>query len=172
MRTRLREAADIEEVEIEDWSGPEERVDEVEGTADAWEESAGILDVETALEDGFGEVADDAEGNRAAAVVPGVELDGVAALLALPEPPAQAAAWFARTDLPGAEEHAWEKIAELLIDVAAYVAPEIPEDPRGPRDPRSADAWAEAVADDYAADPRSARVPTVLAEADERRRRR
>ncbi len=64
MRTRLREAADIEEVEIEDWAGPEERVDEVEGTADAWEEGSGVLDGETALEDGFGEIADDADGGE------------------------------------------------------------------------------------------------------------
>jgi hypothetical protein len=47
--------------------------------------------------------------------------DGLTAFLSLPSPPAEAAAWFAQSDLPGAEEHAWSKIAELLLDVAAMV---------------------------------------------------
>jgi hypothetical protein len=109
--------------------------------------------------------------------------DGLTAFLSLPSPPAEAAAWFAQSDLPGAEEHAWSKIAELLLDVAAMVGADgdlrhdgrpaaVGPSPRTPRDTRSADAWAAATADVYQADQRSARIPARLDEHGERRRRR
>jgi hypothetical protein len=102
-------------------------------------------------------------------------VDGVTALLSLPAPPSQAAAWFARSDVPGAEPYAWDKVAELLLDVVSYVAPEDPELERhGPRargpDRRSADVWAAEVAADFAADPRSSKIPPRLAVGDRRRR--
>ncbi len=109
-------------------------------------------------------------------------LDGLTAFLALPEPPSSSAAWFARSDLPGAEPYAWEKMAELLLDVAAMVGEE--EDAARPGLPAalgaqagsatktSADEWAAAVATRYGAHERSATVPTRLAVSGERRRRR
>ena len=110
-------------------------------------------------------------------------IDGLTAFLSLPAPPSEAAAWFAPSDLPGAEEHAWSKIAELLLDVAAMVGADADgqhggrpaaagRSPQAPRDTRSADRWAADIAADYQADVRSARIPQRLAEGGERRRRR
>jgi hypothetical protein len=110
-------------------------------------------------------------------------IDGLTAFLSLPAPPSQAAAWFAASDLPGAEEHAWSKIAELLLDVAGMVGADADKanqgrpaaaghSPRTPRDTRSADRWAADVAGDYQTDQRSARIAQRLAEGLERRRRR
>ncbi len=110
-------------------------------------------------------------------------IDGLTAFLSLPAPPSEAAAWFASSDLPGAEDHAWSKIAELLIDVASMVGEDAEgqhegrpaaagRSPRAPRDTRSADRWAADVAAEYLADTRSARIPQRLAEGGERRRRR
>jgi hypothetical protein len=97
-------------------------------------------------------------------------VDGLTAFLALPEPPAQAAAWFARSDVPGAEPFAWDKIAELLLDVAAFAAPLDPERTPARRDSRSADVWAAELAADFAADPRSSKIPPRLATGERRRR--
>ncbi|MBM4281220.1 MAG: hypothetical protein FJ137_10850, partial [Deltaproteobacteria bacterium] len=51
-------------------------------------------------------------------------VEGLTAFLSLPSPPAEAAAWFAASDVPGAEPQAWTKLAELLLDVAAQVGAE------------------------------------------------
>jgi hypothetical protein len=100
-------------------------------------------------------------------------IEGLTTFLALPQPPSQAAAWFVTaSDMPGAEPFAWDKIAELLLDVVSFVGTHTDDDPRAPRDTRSADAWAAAVADAYAGDQRSVKVAPVLAEGRERRRRR
>jgi hypothetical protein len=110
-------------------------------------------------------------------------IDGLTAFLSLPAPPSQAAAWFAPSDLPGAEEHAWSKIAELLLDVTSMVGADAEDQnegrpaaagraPRAPRDTRSVDRWAADVAAGYQADARSARIAQRLAEGGERRRRR
>jgi hypothetical protein len=113
-------------------------------------------------------------------------VEGITAFLSLPTPPSSVAAWFAPSDLPGAAEHAWAKIAELLLDVAAVVGAEA-EQAAGGRPatagpaPRatggaaapvtSTEVWSADVAERYQADPRSARIAQRLADGDSRRRR-
>ncbi len=48
-------------------------------------------------------------------------VDGLAAWLTLPAPPAHAAAWLVAGP-DGADAHAWDKVAELLLDVCSYLA--------------------------------------------------
>ncbi|MFZ9888935.1 MAG: hypothetical protein ACO3JL_15675 [Myxococcota bacterium] len=95
--------------------------------------------------------------------------EGIGAFLALPTPPAAATAWFASLDMPGAEPHSWDKIAELLIDVASFLG-DAPEGV-GAGEPTAARP-ASSFGAEYANSARALRVPQVLAESGERRRRR
>jgi hypothetical protein len=110
-------------------------------------------------------------------------VDGITAFLSLPAPPMSAAAWFAPSDVPGADEYAWTRIAELLLDVSAQTGAHAERanggrpaaagpSPQLPPDTRRAEAWAADVAAAYQADPRSARIAQRLADGNERRRRR
>lgn len=82
----------------------------------------------------------------------------------LDAPPGDVAAWFVPGgDVVGAVPHAWEKMAEVLIDFAGFVG-------------NACEGGAGAVNLDelvasYVADARSARVPPVLAAPGQRRRR-
>lgn len=94
---------------------------------------------------------------------------GIEAFLELPAPPVFATAWFASSDMPSAEAHAWDKIAELLVDVAAFLGTTRGETPTHGT---PAPATRPTVGEEYALAPRSLRVPQILAAGDERRRRR
>ncbi len=88
----------------------------------------------------------------------------------LPEPPAATAAWFIPGgDVPGAVPHAWEKMAEALLDFAGYLGGQV----EGGADPARA-GFVVDVVDGYLADKRSANVPQLLGPAakDGARRRR
>jgi hypothetical protein len=87
--------------------------------------------------------------------------EGLAAFASLDAPPASAAPWL---EPPTGPTHAWEKVAELLLDYAAFLVERIDEQAGPPY-------GAEGLADEYVASPRPQPPPTRLSDGGRRRRR-
>jgi len=98
--------------------------------------------------------------------------EGIATLLALPEPPAEAIAWFEAGDLPGSDDLAWPKMCEVLLELCRFVDADRAAHPARYRGELSNDAWARGVAEAFVADDGSAKIPQRLADSRDRRRRR
>ena len=98
--------------------------------------------------------------------------DGLTALLSLPAPPELAAGWFTAADMPGSDDLAWPKMAEVLLELAAFVGHDVDQHPERYRPELSTDAWTRGVVDAFLADPASARVTPRLTNTSDRRRRR
>lgn len=99
-------------------------------------------------------------------------IDGVEAFLALKAPPAEPAAWFEGGDLAGAEPFAWDKMAEVLLELVAFVGHDVQRHPGRYSTGLAQKTWARGVAEAFAADPSSASVPARLKEEGVDRRRR
>ena len=99
-------------------------------------------------------------------------LDGVVALLSLPEPPTTGATWFETTEMPGSEPGAWPKIAEALLELIAFVGHDVEQHPQRHGPWLSQREWARAIGAAFVASPRSAKIEQRLLVADDRRRRR
>lgn len=83
---------------------------------------------------------------------------GLARFTALKEPPCEAFAWL---QPPTGGTHAWDKVAEILLDYVAFLGRALPPE----------DAAAEEIARAYVAADRPQPPPAVLAEDGARRRR-
>ncbi len=97
--------------------------------------------------------------------------DGLTALLALPEPPAEAIGWFTGGDLPGSDADAWPRIAEVLLELARFTAHDVELHPERHGPTLSADAWARGLAEAFIEDASSAKIPPRLNDGRDRRRR-
>ena len=99
-------------------------------------------------------------------------VDGVEAFLALQVPPAEPAAWFEGGDLAGAEPLAWEKMAEVLLELVRFVGHDVQQHPGRYGAALGVEAWARGVAEAFARDPASASIPARLKDVEGERRRR
>ncbi len=98
-------------------------------------------------------------------------VEGVTRFLTLPLPPSEAIGWFCAGDLPGSDDVAWPKIAELLLELISFVGADVDAHPARYAVADDA-AWARGVAEAFVAHPQSARVQPRLTDAADRRRRR
>jgi len=97
--------------------------------------------------------------------------DGLTALLALPQPPAEGIGWFIGGDLPGSDADAWPRIAEVLLELIRFTGRDIELHPERHRATLSADAWARGLAEAFVDDVSSAKIPPRLHDGGDRRRR-
>lgn len=97
--------------------------------------------------------------------------DGLAALLSLPEPPAEAIGWFIGGDLPGSDADAWPRMAEVLLELVRFTDRDVEHHPARHDPMLSTDAWARGLAEAFVADPTSAKIPPRLHAGGDRRRR-
>lgn len=97
--------------------------------------------------------------------------DGLAALLALPAPPAEGIGWFIGGDLPGSDADAWPRMAEVLLELIRFTGRDVEHDPERHAPTLTADAWARGLADAFVDDATSAKIPPRLHDGGDRRRR-
>lgn len=97
--------------------------------------------------------------------------DGVAAFLRLTSPPEQPAAWFEGSDIAGAEPLAWEKMAEVLLELVRFVGVDVQDHPGRYAAALPSSSWAEGVAAAFVDDACSASIPPRLQDSGDRRRR-
>ncbi len=98
--------------------------------------------------------------------------EGVLALLSLPAPPVTGIGWFEGKDLPGAEDGAWPKIAEAMLELISFIGHDVEAHPERHGPWLNQREWAHVVSEAFVADPRSAKIPQRLLEPGDRRRRR
>ncbi len=101
-------------------------------------------------------------------------VDGLTRFLSLSMPPSDAVGWFCATDLPGSDDVAWPKIAEVILELCAFVGHDVDDKGSAARYAANLDdeTWARGIATAFVAHPTSARVQPRLTDAADRRRRR
>ena len=97
--------------------------------------------------------------------------EGLMALLSLPAPPVDGIGWFTASDIPGSDEVAWPKMAEVLLELAAFVGHDVDKNPGRYSADLPTERWAKGVVDAFVADPSSARIQPRLTDRSDRRRR-
>ena len=98
--------------------------------------------------------------------------DGIVALMSLPEPPVTGMGWFEGADLPGAEQGAWPKMAEALLELISFVGSDVDKHPERHGPALSQREWARRIGEAFVADPCSSKIPQRLLEPGEAHRRR